>query len=119
MPIWARLPAPAAQALTLKLLNIFLARYHLRARNASVRSRPFGLVVDPPNMCQLACPGCVHSERSEALRVFDWRKGAVSESRLSALLKLYGPYAIAAYFCSYGEPLPFDLVCVRRIRNNP
>jgi MoaA/NifB/PqqE/SkfB family radical SAM enzyme len=56
-------------------------------------------------MCQLACPGCVHSTRNEALKVFDWPKGTLSEARLSALLKLYGPYAIGAYFCDYGEPL--------------
>ena len=36
---------PVAQALTLKILNLFLARYHFEARSASVLSRPFGLVV--------------------------------------------------------------------------
>lgn len=95
----------AAQALTVKILNLFLARHHLRTRSASVLSRPFGLVIDPSNMCQLACPGCVHSTRNEELKVFDWPKGTLSEDRLSALLKLYGPYAIGAYFCNYGEPL--------------
>jgi MoaA/NifB/PqqE/SkfB family radical SAM enzyme len=94
-----------AQALTLKILNICLARYHFHARSASVFSRPFGLIVDPSNMCQLGCPGCVHSARSEGLKVFDWRKGTLSEDRFSALLKLYGPYAIGIYFCNYGEPL--------------
>jgi MoaA/NifB/PqqE/SkfB family radical SAM enzyme len=94
-----------AQALTVKILNLFLARHHLRTRSASVLSRPFGLVIDPSNMCQLACPGCVHSTRNEALKVFDWPAGTLSEARLSALLKLYGPYAIGAYFCNYGEPL--------------
>ena len=72
---------------------------------AAVLSRPFGLVIDPSDMCQLACPGCVHSTRSETLKLFDWRKGTLSEDRLSALLRLYGPYAIGAYFCNYGEPL--------------
>src|ERR1700687_2638793 len=94
-----------AQALTLKILNICLARYHFHARSASVFSRPFGLIVDPSNMCQLGCPGCVHSARSEGLKVFDWRKGTLSEDRFSALLKLYGPYAIGSSFCNYGEPL--------------
>ena len=56
-------------------------------------------------MCQLACPGCVHSDRNETLKVFDWPKGTLSEDRLSALLRLYGPHAIGVYFCNYGEPL--------------
>jgi MoaA/NifB/PqqE/SkfB family radical SAM enzyme len=101
----ARFDSPVGQALTLKILNLCLARYHFQARSASVVSRPFGLVIDPSNMCQLACPGCVHSIRNEELKVFDWPKGTLSEDRLSALLKLYGPYAIGVYFCNYGEPL--------------
>ncbi len=94
-----------AQALTLKVLNILLARYHLRARDVSVSSRPFGIVLDPSNMCRLACPGCVHSTRSEALGLFDWPSGTLSGQRFAELLRLYGPYAIGMYFCNYGEPL--------------
>ena len=94
-----------AEALTLKVLNLFLARYHFQARSASLLSRPFGLVVDPSNMCQLACPGCVHSVRNEALQLFDWPKGTLSEDRFLALLNRYGPHAIVVYFYNYGEPL--------------
>ena len=101
----ARFEEPQAQALTLKILNICLAKYHLHARSTAVLSRPYGLVVDPSDMCQLACPGCVHSERSELLKIFDWHKGTLPEDRFAALLKRYGPYAIGVYFCNYGEPL--------------
>lgn len=101
----ARFDSPVAQALTFKILNLCLARHHFQARSTSLLSRPYGLVIDPSNICQLACPGCVHSTRSEALKVFDWPKGTLSEDRLSALLKLYGPHAIGVYFCNYGEPL--------------
>jgi hypothetical protein len=100
-----RFPSPQAEALTLKILNLFLARYHFQARSAALLSRPFGLVVDPTNVCQLACPGCVHSTGSEALQLFDWPKGTLSENRLSALLKRYGPHSIATLFYNYGEPL--------------
>ncbi len=101
----ARFPSPLAEALTLKVLNLFLARYHFRARSASLLSRPFGLVIDPSNVCQLACPGCVHSAGNEAFQLFDWPKGTLSENRLSALLKRYGAYAIGTLFYNYGEPL--------------
>ena len=100
-----RFPSPLAEALTLKVLNLLLARHHFRARSTSLLSRPFGLVVDPSNVCQLACPGCVHSDRSELLQIFDWPKGTLSETRLSALLKRYSPYAIEMLFYNYGEPL--------------
>ncbi len=101
-----RVYSPAvAMALTLKILNIFLARYHQRARATQVISRPAGLVIDPSNMCQLACPGCVHSNRSESLGLFLWPKGTLLEDRFTALLKQYGPYAVGVYFCNYGEPL--------------
>lgn len=111
----ARFDATAARALSLKLLNLFLARHHLRTRSSAVRSHPFGLVVDPSNMCQLACPGCVHSTRNEALKIFDWPNGTLVEDRFTALLKLYGPYAIGVYFCNYGEPL-LNLQTPRLIR---
>lgn len=101
----SRFDAPSAQALTIKLLNIFLARYHFESRSARLLSRPFGLVIDPSNACQLACPGCVHSARSEEQHAFDWPIGTLSGSRYAELLKLYGPYTIEVYFCNYGEPL--------------
>ena len=36
-----RFPAPIAEALTLKVLNLLLARHHFRARSTSLLSRPF------------------------------------------------------------------------------
>jgi MoaA/NifB/PqqE/SkfB family radical SAM enzyme len=97
--------SPAAEALTLKILNLLLARYHFEARSVQVLSRPFGLVIDPSNVCRLACPGCVHFARSAELKLFDWPKSTLPVDCLSALLKRYGPYAIGALFCNYGEPL--------------
>jgi MoaA/NifB/PqqE/SkfB family radical SAM enzyme len=101
----ARLATPAAQALTLKVLNLFLARFHFRIRSPSVRSRPFGLVVDPSNACRLACPGCVHSVRNRELRVFDWPTATLKETCIAGLLERYGPFAIGVDFYNYGEPL--------------
>src|SRR5580698_7038077 len=71
-----RLDSPvAARALTVKVLNLCLARYHFLARTTAVLSRPYGLVVDPINNCNLACPGCVHSSRAKELQVFSWNSG--------------------------------------------
>jgi MoaA/NifB/PqqE/SkfB family radical SAM enzyme len=95
----------AAKALALKLSNLLLAHYHFRERHTILQSRPVGIIVDPSNMCRLACPGCVHSTRSESLRLFDWPNGTLTVDRASSLLKIYGPYALGIYFCSYGEPL--------------
>jgi len=101
----ARFSSLLAEAVTVKLLNLLLARYHLQARSASLLSRPFGLVVDPSNACQLACPGCVHSARNTSSRLFDWPAATLSEDRFSELLRQYGPYATGVYFYNYGEPL--------------
>src|SRR5580698_4838524 len=65
----------AARALTVKILNLCLARHHFLARTTAVLSRPYGLVVDPINNCNLACPGCVHSSRAKELQVFSWNSG--------------------------------------------
>jgi MoaA/NifB/PqqE/SkfB family radical SAM enzyme len=94
----------AAKALTLKVLNLLLSRYHFQSRSEVLRSRPFGLVVDPANGCNLACPGCVHSTHSKEFKLFDWDKGMLSEARFQALLKRYGTYAVQIMLCNYGEP---------------
>src|SRR3982751_705503 len=49
----------AAQAITLKLQNLCLAKYHYQGQSATVLSRPFGLILDPSNFCNLQCPSCV------------------------------------------------------------
>lgn len=96
---------PIAMALTLKAINITLARHHLRTRSTTVLSRPIGLVADTSNVCRLACPGCVHSETNVANHTFEWPNGTLHESRFSSLLQHCGPYAIGINFFNYGEPL--------------
>ena len=101
-----RVPSPtAARALTLKVLNLCLARYHFTARSTEVYSKPLGLVVDPINNCNLACPGCVHSARSTQEKLFQWNSGMLSEARFGALLRRYGVSALEIMLCNYGEPL--------------
>jgi len=95
----------AAKALTLKILNVLLAKYHLLTRSTVLLSRPYGLQVDPSNACNLACPGCVHSPSVKALKIFDWNKGTLSEERFRGLLRLYGSYLFQIVFCNYGEPI--------------
>ncbi|HEV2687019.1 MAG TPA: hypothetical protein VGV35_00655, partial [Bryobacteraceae bacterium] len=94
----------AAKAFTLKILNLLLAKYHFQVRSTVLLSRPFGLVVDPSNGCNLACPGCVHSTSVKMLHLFDWDNGILSEDRFRALLDRYGAYALQIMLCNYGEP---------------
>ena len=94
----------AAKALSLKLLNLLLAKHHFLSRSTIVSSNPFGLVVDPANGCNLACPGCVHSAGARASHAFDWKPGMLEGDRFAALLHRYGPCAIQVMFCNYGEP---------------
>ena len=94
-----------AKALTSKIQNLFLSKYHFLTRGASLLSSPYGIIVDPMNSCQLACPGCVHSARSKELKLFDWGPGILSETVFAGFMRRYGPYAIEAEFCNYGEPL--------------
>ena len=94
-----------ALAISVKILNLCLARYHFVSRSPQVLSRPLGLVVDPINNCNLACPGCVHSARSVTEKLFQWNSGMLSEARFEALLARCGPWALEIMLCNYGEPL--------------
>lgn len=100
-----RFDETAAQALTIKTLNLLLAKFQFRARHSYLVAHPMGLVVDPSNVCQLGCPGCVHSSSSGAAERFLWPNGTLEETRFRALMERYGPTAVAVYFCDYGEPL--------------
>lgn len=94
-----------AKAMTLKVLNLWLARQHLQARSTHVGSRPFAMYIDPSNSCNLGCPGCVHSTTSKEKHLFDWKPGIMSQSRLETLFQAYGPFAAHVGFYNYGDPL--------------
>lgn len=93
----------AAQAVTLKIQNLCLAKYHYMAQSSTVLSRPFGLKVDPFNLCNLQCPGCVHSRTAKGL--VTWKTGNLRYEDFAVLLNRYGVYATHIIFCSWGEPL--------------
>jgi organic radical activating enzyme len=93
----------AAQTVTLKIQNLCLAKYHYQAQSATVLSRPFGLVVDPSNFCNLQCPGCVHSPTAK--KEYSWETGNLGYDDFAAYMKRYGAYATHITMCSWGEPL--------------
>src|SRR5579884_3797851 len=92
--------AIAAKAVALKLLNLRLAKYHFAERSVNLLSLPSGLVVDPSNACNLACPGCVHSAHAKELKLFDWKPGILEEKRMAAFFRHYGPAAIHVILCN-------------------
>lgn len=93
----------AAQAVTLKIQNLCLTKYHYLAQSATVLSRPFGLVVDPSNFCNLQCPGCVHSPTAKSEVI--WEPGNLASDDFAAYMNRYGAYATHLTMCSWGEPL--------------
>lgn len=93
----------AAKTLTLKILNLCLAKYHYLAQTTTLVSRPFGLLVDPSNYCNLQCPGCVHSPTIKSQ--FLWDRATLAPDRFQTFARRYGPYATHIQFCNYGEPL--------------
>src|SRR6266478_7865017 len=97
--------AVIAKLLTLKVLNLCMTKHHFLSRSTSLISRPFGLVVDPANICNLACPGCVHSRVAKEQSLFQWKPGVLSGERAARLLERYVSYAVQIMFCNYGEPL--------------
>src|SRR4051812_45922385 len=90
-----------AKALTVKVVNLLLAKRYFLARSERVGSRPLGLVIDPSNGCNLSCPGCVHSAGVQEQALFRWDKGLLSERRLAAVLRQYGPSALHINFYNY------------------
>jgi len=95
----------AAQLLVLKTLNLLVAKRDMTRRSLQVDAQPLGLIVDPSNGCNLACPGCVHSQNVKRMGRFDWSPGMMPEDRMGRLIKRFGPFASHVFFYNYGEPL--------------
>jgi len=94
-----------AKLLYLKATNFVVSRYHFTRRHARLASRPVTLMVDPSNSCQLACPGCVHTENPEFQAQLVWPQGVMRPSTFAALLAGTGPFALNTVLYNYGEPL--------------
>src|SRR5258708_7701496 len=111
--------AVIAKLLTLKVLNLCMSKHHFLSRSTSLISRPFGLIVDPTNACNLACPGCVHSNVANEHSLFQWKPGVLSADRSARFLEQYGPYAIQIMFYKYGEPIlnPDTTKFIRRTKS--
>jgi len=97
--------AAFAQVLALKLANLAAARYDFVNRHSVLFSHPVQLMVDPANACQLACPGCVHSENNVRAGVYDWPSTILSVDTHDAWLTRLGPFAFCATLYNWGEPL--------------
>jgi pyruvate-formate lyase-activating enzyme len=91
--------------LSLKVSNLAMAKYHFIHRHSELLSRPLQLTVDPTNACQLACPGCVHSENKNYSRQFDWPRNTLNLQTYDDFLQRVGPFAFCLVLYNYGEPL--------------
>jgi len=85
-----------------KVTNLLVSKYQYIRLHNRLLGRPFGLLVDPANGCNLHCPGCVHTPGGKY--AFHWDKGILSEELFGKYLRLYAPYATHMLFFNYGEP---------------
>jgi len=99
-----RLKDIESKTLLLKLTNLFIAKYEYLHRHSFLISYPISLIVDPSNVCNLYCPGCVHSKSSEASNAFLWPSGNLSNQKFNKFIQKYGPYAFQVILCNNGEP---------------
>jgi len=91
----------AALLLSLKIVNMLVGKYERAKKKINIQNRPYGLIVDPSNGCNLHCPGCVHTLSQTN---FDWPNGLITEESYSNFLGIYAPYAFYAILYNYGEP---------------
>jgi pyruvate-formate lyase-activating enzyme len=91
--------------LALKLTNLAVANFQYRQRHAVLIARPPQLTIDPTNVCQLACPGCVHTDNADYAAAFDWPRKHLSGELHDRFIAELGPFALSGIYYNYGEPL--------------
>lgn len=99
-------PDGYARLLSLKISNLFVARYHFLERHTTLVSSPIQLVVDPSNACQLRCPGCVHTDNADYQEKagFQWPSGNLSLADFERFIEPHAAFALGIVFYNYGEP---------------
>jgi len=88
---------------TLKILNLLVLKYQFIRQHPFLIAKPFGLIVDPSNGCNLHCPGCVHSKNNK--NKFIWTPGNLTKETYIKFIENYGPTATDIFFYNWGEPL--------------
>jgi|GEM_PF-1489470 len=91
-----------AELFLLKITNILAAKYQYLRRHTSLVAKPFGLLVDPANGCNLHCPGCIHTPGKNS--AYLWDKSLLSKETFAKYLEVYAPYGTHMLFYNYGEP---------------
>lgn len=94
-----------SKLLTLKIINLIVLKYHYYHKHTTLTSRPFHLMVDPSNSCQLHCPGCIHTHNEIWRQDKDWPNKLLDFEKFEKFLRMFGPFAFAGTFYNYGEPL--------------
>ena len=83
-----------------RVMNAGLCHWSLRRRSPKVLGKPFFLMVEPTNVCNLRCPLCPTGrgtlERPRAFLPLDLYKQCIDE---------LGPYLMEVNLTNYGEPM--------------
>lgn len=94
----------SAKLLTIKTMNLIMAKYEYYHGYAKLLSRPFCIIFDPSNFCQLHCPGCMHSHSYDSISADYWGKDILSWDSYKKIIDLYAPYAFNSLMYNNGEP---------------
>ena len=92
----------ASKLLTMKILNLVLARYEYFHNYPKLISRPIFIKFDPSNACQLHCPGCMHSLKYKEKNY--WGADILPWDSFKKNIDSYAPYAFNCLMYYYGEP---------------
>jgi MoaA/NifB/PqqE/SkfB family radical SAM enzyme len=85
-----------------KITNLLVLKYQYFRKHNYMLAKPFGLLLDPSNGCNLHCPGCLHDVQDK--KDFLWENGLLSLETYKKYLNSFGPYATHILFFNYGEP---------------
>ena len=83
-----------------RLFNLALTEAEFRLRRTSVHGRPYVLVIDPTNVCNLRCPLC-----PTGLMQRGRKAGMIPWETFTAVVDQAAPWAYKVNLFNWGEPL--------------
>lgn len=87
-----------------KIANLIINQIEYMLRRSKLSSSPLAIKIEPTPLCQLRCPGCLHSD-PEHKKQFNMKTMHLAFDNYKKIVDVYAHYAFCISLSLYGEPM--------------
>ena len=92
-----------------KTVNVLLSRLEKAAGTEVLKSKPYFIKIEPTNLCNLKCRGCLHAAENDALSG-SGKTGSINIGLFEKVVNELKQYLVKVSLYSMGEPLIYPRI---------